>query len=291
MSVSAVAAAVRRRAVATMNSCHNRSNKMLSSTSIALSSSSSSPSSCFSALVRGMSANNNDAADSNSAATPADPAANPHRTFQGVRKWDPARVEYDPRNDETVTVLIKKQNRTERDLAAARLEKPMYVPDGWTRVTKSQIMPPEPVVPEGEEAPEPTDQDDIMFFLKSFGQGEYADKFTSWEHLVNCKSKEMKHRLGIPIMARKYILKHVEDWKHGFRKTPRWRVNPNPYYTSPVTRNHDPAVPSTGAAQRVLYRRITQDPSAFWGPGVNSETARRTAKRKKLQQQRKQLSK
>lgn len=54
--------------------------------------------------------------------------------------------------------------------------------------------------------------DSIKHFLSSCNQAQYADKFTSWGHLLSCRSADLK-KLELPIKARKRLLAHLEVYR------------------------------------------------------------------------------
>ncbi len=55
----------------------------------------------------------------------------------------------------------------------------------------------------------------VQTFLNTIGRNtaEYAGKFTSWEHLMECQSTEKLKELGIDVKRRKYL----SQWIHRYR--------------------------------------------------------------------------
>jgi len=57
------------------------------------------------------------------------------------------------------------------------------------------------------------DQDKIKEFLTPMGLANYAEKFKSWDHMLNTNSLVLKHKFGMNIKERKLLRKKANLWR------------------------------------------------------------------------------
>lgn len=63
------------------------------------------------------------------------------------------------------------------------------------------------------EGEEPQDQDKIREFLTPLGLADYAEKFTSWDMMLNTRSPILKLRFGMNCKERKLLRKKCNNWR------------------------------------------------------------------------------
>lgn len=49
--------------------------------------------------------------------------------------------------------------------------------------------------------------------MEPLGLGAYADKFKSWDHMLNCRSLVLKHKVGMNCRERKLLRRKANNWR------------------------------------------------------------------------------